>query len=210
MNPMASQITSLTIVYSIVYSGTDGKRHQSSASLVFVWGTHRCSVPSLVQMRADCVFAAKPLSEPMISIKHLQTNFKGHFDSRKCNRKCCLQYGGHFPLALTCYLIHMRVRLIAWMVQQIQRDIYCSFVNRFVGHDYLASLKSGLWLLAIMEFPSGPNWKALCVDRPSTAKVLTTHDNGVPISTRKDFYYTGHLSVETKEDQNIHLKVYGF
>ena len=32
-----SQITSLTIVYSIVYSDADQKTHQSSASLAFVW-----------------------------------------------------------------------------------------------------------------------------------------------------------------------------
>ena len=32
---MASQITSLTIVYSIVYSGADQRKHQSSASLAF-------------------------------------------------------------------------------------------------------------------------------------------------------------------------------
>ena len=35
---MASQITSLTIVYSTVYSGTDEIKHQSSASLAFVGG----------------------------------------------------------------------------------------------------------------------------------------------------------------------------
>ena len=35
MNAMASQITSLTIVYSAVYSGADQRKHQSSASLAF-------------------------------------------------------------------------------------------------------------------------------------------------------------------------------
>ena len=38
---MASQITSLTIVYSTVYSDADQRKHQSSASLAFVWGIHR-------------------------------------------------------------------------------------------------------------------------------------------------------------------------
>ena len=33
MGAMASQITSLTIVNSIVYSGADQRKHQSSASL---------------------------------------------------------------------------------------------------------------------------------------------------------------------------------
>ena len=36
MGAMASQVTSLTIVYSTVYSGADQIKHQSSASLAFV------------------------------------------------------------------------------------------------------------------------------------------------------------------------------
>ena len=41
MTTMASQITSLTVVYSTVYSDGDQRKHQSSASLAFVWGIHR-------------------------------------------------------------------------------------------------------------------------------------------------------------------------
>ena len=41
MSAMASQITSLTVVYWTVYSDADKKKHQSSASLAFVWGIHR-------------------------------------------------------------------------------------------------------------------------------------------------------------------------
>ena len=40
MGTMASQISSLTIVYLTVYSDADKKNHQSSASLAFVWGIH--------------------------------------------------------------------------------------------------------------------------------------------------------------------------
>ena len=46
MSAMASQITSLTIVHSTVYSGADQRKHQSSASLVFVRGIHRWPVNS--------------------------------------------------------------------------------------------------------------------------------------------------------------------
>ena len=46
MGEMASQSTSLTIVYSIVNSGADQRTHQSSASLVFVRGIHRWPVNS--------------------------------------------------------------------------------------------------------------------------------------------------------------------
>ena len=41
MGAIASQIISLTIVYSTVYSDVDQRKHQSSASLAFVWGIHR-------------------------------------------------------------------------------------------------------------------------------------------------------------------------
>ena len=44
MGTMASQITSLTIAYSTYYSGVYQRKHQSSASLAFVWGNHRSQV----------------------------------------------------------------------------------------------------------------------------------------------------------------------
>ena len=40
-SPMASQITGISIVYSTVCSGADQRKHQNSASLAFVRGTHR-------------------------------------------------------------------------------------------------------------------------------------------------------------------------
>ena len=46
MDSIASQITSLTIVYSAVYSGADQRKHQSFASLAFVRGIHRGPVNS--------------------------------------------------------------------------------------------------------------------------------------------------------------------
>ena len=46
MSAIASQITSLTIVYSIVYLDADQTKHQSSASLAFVRGNNRGPVNS--------------------------------------------------------------------------------------------------------------------------------------------------------------------
>ena len=46
MGTVASQFTSLTIVYTTVYSDADQSKHQSSASLAFVWGIHRGPVNS--------------------------------------------------------------------------------------------------------------------------------------------------------------------
>ena len=46
MDAIASQITSPTIVYSIVYSDADLRKHQSYASLAFVRRIHRGPVNS--------------------------------------------------------------------------------------------------------------------------------------------------------------------
>ena len=41
MSTVASQITSPTIVYSVVYSGADQRKNKSSSSLAFVKGIHQ-------------------------------------------------------------------------------------------------------------------------------------------------------------------------
>ena len=46
MSALASQITSLTIVYSTVYSDADQRKHLNSAPLAFVRGIHRRAVNS--------------------------------------------------------------------------------------------------------------------------------------------------------------------
>ena len=46
MGTIASQITSLSIVYSNIYWDADQRKHQSSASLAFVRGIHRWPVNS--------------------------------------------------------------------------------------------------------------------------------------------------------------------
>ena len=46
MSAMVYHITSLTIVYSTIYSGADKRKHQSSASLPFVGGISRWPVDS--------------------------------------------------------------------------------------------------------------------------------------------------------------------
>ena len=53
MSFMASQITSLTIIYSTVYLSTDQRKHQSSASLAFVRGIHRVPGEFPAQMASN-------------------------------------------------------------------------------------------------------------------------------------------------------------
>ena len=54
MGVLASQITSLTIVYSIVYSDSDQRKHQSSASLACVREIHRWIPRTNDQLRGKC------------------------------------------------------------------------------------------------------------------------------------------------------------
>ena len=62
MGAMASLITSLTIVYLTVYSGTDERKHQSSASLAFVWGIHRwLDSTSNIHEKPDGMFVNRKL-----------------------------------------------------------------------------------------------------------------------------------------------------
>ena len=52
MGTVASEITSLAIAYSIVYSGVDQRKHQSSASLAFGTG----EFPAQRASNAESVF----------------------------------------------------------------------------------------------------------------------------------------------------------
>ena len=70
MTTMASRITSLTIVYSTVYSDADQRKHQSSVSLAFVWGNHRDRwIPRTKgQLRGKCFhLMTSPCTGPVCS-----------------------------------------------------------------------------------------------------------------------------------------------
>ena len=71
---IAPQITSLTIVYSTVYSGTDQIKVQSSASLAFVRGIHRWPVnsPHKGPVTRKCkVFKFKRIEHPEKYMKQI-------------------------------------------------------------------------------------------------------------------------------------------
>ena len=64
MTTMASQITSLIVVYSTFYSDADHRKHQSSASLAFVWGSHYLNHGWKVYWR---IYASLGLNELMMT-----------------------------------------------------------------------------------------------------------------------------------------------
>ena len=84
MSLMASQITSLTIVYSTVYSDADQRKLQSSASLAFVRGIHRGPVNSPHKRPVtrkmfpfdDVIMKCTPGMNPPSSVTHKNTTRK--------------------------------------------------------------------------------------------------------------------------------------
>ena len=93
MGAMASQITSLAIVYSTDYSGADQSKHQSSASLPYVWGVtgDRWIPHTKGQWRGRCFHHACHSIWVMCHHKHCYFNFIiydkiGHTAGHNC---CC-------------------------------------------------------------------------------------------------------------------------
>ena len=88
MGAVASQITSLTIVYSTVYSGTDQSKHQSSASLAFVWGIHRGPVNSLHKW--PVMWKMFPFDDVIMVHNDVSHNKKiTQTEEKKVTKKCC-------------------------------------------------------------------------------------------------------------------------
>ena len=88
MGGMASQITSLTIVYSTVYSSTDQRKHQSSASLAFVGGIHQWPVKSphkgpvtRKMLPFDDVIMVFPSLHPLLRMVGFYSVWRGKLDT---------------------------------------------------------------------------------------------------------------------------------
>ena len=95
MSAMASQITSLTIVYPNVYSGADQRKHQSSASLAFVRGIHRWPVnfshKGPVTRKCFHFMTSSWRLRALNKIAGiLRTTFSNEFTKSKCCFKFCL------------------------------------------------------------------------------------------------------------------------
>ena len=135
IGPTASQITSLTIVYSTVYSSADKKKYQISASLVFVWGIHQwpvnspqkwpvkrklfpfddvimeCHVLNLLPVEIDCrVPKVKHTDDLMIPFGELL----GHNKQAKANKNSC--YHGHY---LQILVVETNCGYISWSFSEI-------------------------------------------------------------------------------------------
>ena len=97
MSAIASQITSLTIVYSTVYSDADQRKHQSSVSLAFVWGIHRWIPRTNGQLRGKCfhLMTSSCVIPPSLGIfweKQIQINSRPNYAYCTLWRRICSKY----------------------------------------------------------------------------------------------------------------------
>ena len=88
MGVIASLITSLPIVYSTVYSDADQRKHQSSASLAFVWGIHRGPVNPPHKW---------PVTRKMFPFDDVIMGTSNTTET-KLTLKCLIPYGAEFSL----------------------------------------------------------------------------------------------------------------
>ena len=153
MDPMASQITSITIVYLTVYSGADQRKHQSSASLAFVREIHRWSVNS--PQKGPVTRKMFPFDDVIMPRVYLRRN-TGKFDSKLHIRS--LTYG---RFAWFCFisigisrhiyqdLFHWRsVMKTPWKIWIIEAVVW-----KFVRYGNFNRENGGI----ILYFP-GPVW----------------------------------------------------
>ena len=97
MSAMASQITSITTVYSSVYWGADQRKHPSSAFLVFVRGIHRWPVNS--QHKGPVTWKKFPFGDVIMCVhqyitQHLyRTICNGAAESNLCSSWMVTHWG---------------------------------------------------------------------------------------------------------------------
>ena len=75
MGTISSQVTNLTIVYSIVHSDADQRKHQSSASLAFVREIHRGPVAKW-PLTSSCYCSFHSADRWYISTEYFVTSMK--------------------------------------------------------------------------------------------------------------------------------------
>ena len=143
MGVLTSQITSLTIVCSNVYSGTVQRKHQSSASLAFVRGIHRRPVNSSHKWPVTWkMFPFNDVACNMSSLNGwirsiLQQNHKWplHVDAHACNNASYMEASTKLP-PFCRYHFQMRFgerRFLYIMLQSITgicMCVLCEPINR--------------------------------------------------------------------------------
>ena len=106
MGAIVSQITSLTIVYSTVYSDADERKHQSSTSMTFVWGIHRWPVNSSHKWPATRKIF--PFDDVIMSVVHTKGNSN-------------VSIGQQYEIIPSSYVYMLILFCLEYVRQEIQR-----------------------------------------------------------------------------------------
>ena len=137
MRAMASQITSLTIVYSNVYSDADQRKHQSSASLFFTGtGEFPTQMASARKMF--------PFDDVMMDKAYGESGQKEQLKHREllklfvwCQFLNCQGFSRDFlkmPIVMSNYLSHIfKILGIVWRPQWV-KDYMLPLVTLFTKH----------------------------------------------------------------------------
>ena len=135
MSVMGSQITSLTIVHSTVYSGANQRKHQSSASLSFVGGIHWW--PVNFPHKGPVTRKMFPFGDVIMS-NHFTSNDslkRSQYNKSACRYRCIhywaivYVYVATFNTNLKCCLI--RFQLYCFMFVAIKRFMHQLVRSRF-------------------------------------------------------------------------------
>ena len=138
MGSIASQITSLTIVYSIVYSEADQRKHQSSASLAVVRGIHRTGeFPVQMASNAENVSIWRR--------HHVQRSNKLHF------RTCYLGLNLSWTRYCAAVLFSSNTKWSGWQFVILDIRYMCLHVTR--ARMLLSSLLFSWWRHQMETFP---------------------------------------------------------
>ena len=148
MDTMASQMTSLTVVYSTVYSDADQRKHQSSASLAFVLGIHRDRWIHRTkgQLRGKCfhLMTSSWICAVLMGRDYKNINVYFIFHKSNSERKRFATTWSSYHMAPTSrqfmrLLFHVYYGIIHTIIQLIQIPICSGELDRW---------SAGLWLIA--------------------------------------------------------------
>ena len=134
MGTMASQITSLTIVYSAVYSDADQRKHQSSTSLAFVRGIRRGPVNS--PHKWPVTRKMFPFDD-VIMVLHIRLKYwrRINHESKKCS-----------------FICHRYINKISDWISFQQHTFSASYKHdKCVFHPILCFIIT--WSLGILNYP---------------------------------------------------------
>ena len=179
MGAIGSQITSLTIVYSTVYSGADQSKHQSSASLAFVWGIHRGPVnsphkwPVTLKMFPfdDVIMDVPNFGAACLEGGHLNGEDVLTWELSQNIFLCLLLYGHcrnenfrlprHGYCCGLCIIYHMSVSLNSFHFERGKRlkewlsDQYWNPVHISKCHKYQQERRLDVFVVVDLHFPLG-------------------------------------------------------